>query len=235
MQQNKRLAIISGGTGYLGSAVALELIRNNWHVVSLARNSAGDYEVLECDITDGASVQRAVEQITQKHGPIHACIHTAAAPLTRKPALSLSEEEFRADIETSVYGAFFLYKHAVKHIPHGGVFVGITTAGIEAKPPVANMGAYIPAKSALRGLLRTLSQELLDQGIRVNAVAPDFLPGGLNSDLPKAVLDFIDKKSNPEGETLLKVVQTIRKLCIEPSAFASGTSIRLPAGDVSPL
>jgi 3-oxoacyl-[acyl-carrier protein] reductase len=132
----KPLAMISGGTGYLGSAIAAELTRHNWQVALFSREKIpGNPDIFLCDVTNETSVHRTIERIVEEFGDVHACIHAAAAALTRKPIASLSVDDFKADVETSLFGAFFLYRHAIKHISKGGVIIGITTAGMESNPP----------------------------------------------------------------------------------------------------
>jgi NAD(P)-dependent dehydrogenase (short-subunit alcohol dehydrogenase family) len=192
-------------------------------------------DIYQCDITSESDVDRTIAEIAEKFGRINACIHTAAAPMARKELAKLTAEDFDVEMCTSLYGAVTLARAALKHMRAGSVFIGITTSAIESDPPSTKNGAYIAAKCALRGYLRTLAQELRTEGIRVNAVAPGFMPDGLNKDLPRPVAELIAKKTDPHNAMLSGTAEAVLKLCIEPEAFPSGTSIRIPEGVVSQL
>ena len=235
-KKQKPLAIITGGSGYVGTAITAALAAKGWSVVSLSRTSRPleGATTYECDVTREEKVRDAVKKIVETHGTIRACIHAAASPLERKSLLAVSDSSFKASFATSVDGAFFLAKAAAPHIEESGVFIGLTTEALEPGRPLPPMGAYAPVKYALRGLLRVLASELGPKGVRVNAVAPGFLPGGLNSDLPKAALDFLAKKT-PRNATVGALALLIATLCTDPAAFPSGTSVSFPSQTVTPL
>jgi NAD(P)-dependent dehydrogenase (short-subunit alcohol dehydrogenase family) len=177
---------------------------------------------------------RCVEEITAAQGPISACIHAAAPKLARKPMLSLTSEEFQSPLSVALVGAFTLAKAALPHMTDGSVFIGITTAALEHNSRPEKMGSYVPSKNALRGLLRVLTEEMRSpRKIRVNAVAPNFLAGGLNSDLPQGILDFLGKKIG--AETPQDVAEIVVRLCSEEHAFPTGTSVSVSTGKPSSL
>ena len=234
--EHERIIVISGGSGFVGSAISLELITKGWKVVSLAlsKKEIPGIDVYECDICDASSVRQAIAEITAK-GKLYACIHAAASPAVRKPLLSLSTGEFRADIDIALIGAFNLAKETLQHMQTNGAFIGITTASLEDKVPTKSVGSYIPAKAGLRGFLRTLAQEIQSDNLRVNAIAPGFIPNGLNRDLPEAIRSFIAKKVDPENSTLRQIVETVSAICDNDPAFPTGTSILLPGKIVTSL
>ena len=189
--------VISGGTGYLGSAIIKAL---------------ADYQVIPFkeDITDSRAVREFAKKLP---GRIFGVIHAASAPLVRKPLLSLTEEEFTSQFSVNVIGAFHVIKYLAPLISPGGCMIGITTKALD-EAVHAPSGSYLPAKYGLRGLLHILAEELKGMPIRVYEVAPAFMPGGLNNDMPKAVVDFIQKKSDhttPErvAQEILQLIQQI--------------------------
>lgn len=234
-EKNKPLAIISGGTGYLGSAVASCLKEKGWIVASIGRSDTTDPLSFRSDITDEAEVQKTVTTIVDSYGPIDACIHAAAVPVDAKtPVLSLPAGSFDEQINIAVRGAFLLAKSAIPHMKEGSAFIGVTSALIEPDVALSRMGSYVTAKYALRGFLRTLASEVSVQKVRVYAVAPGFLPGGLNKGIPEAILKFLGKKSGAGDSTAEEVAEVIGKICTEPTAYVPGSSISVP-GTSHPL
>ncbi|OGM05533.1 hypothetical protein A2124_00590 [Candidatus Woesebacteria bacterium GWB1_37_5] len=148
--------------------------------------------------------------------------------------MSISPESFAATVDTTLTGAFLLATEAVPYMTSGSVFIGITTQAIEPGASHSLLGAYVVAKQALRSLLRLLSIELRPKGIRVYAVAPGFLPGGLNRDMPHAVLDLLKSKQDAEASPEY-VAKLIGDICSEPEQYPGGFSIAVPSKVATPL
>lgn len=233
--QPKHLAIVSGGTGYLGTAIVTELKNAGWRVASLSKSiSKSNDEVYKCDVTNEEEVHAVLAEIRAAYGPIGACIHAASPSLERVPILSVSTASFDAALSTNVRAAFFLAREMVEHMMENAAFIGITTHAIE--PGVLQPhGAYIPAKYALRGFLRALAAETKESGIRVYAVAPSFLPGGLNKDIPQPIQDFLAHKSGTSSGSPQEISILIKRLCADEEKFPPGSSIVFPSLTVSPL
>ncbi|MFA5942633.1 MAG: SDR family oxidoreductase [Candidatus Paceibacterota bacterium] len=232
-EQQKSIAIVTGGSGYLGSAIVANLTRRGWRVVTLSRTAIPGSIV--CDITDPRAVHAAIDTIIKtEKGTLRACIHAAAAPLERKEIMSISFKSFATTVDTTLTGAFLFATEAVPHMVPGSVFIGITTQAIEPNVSYASLGAYVIAKQALRSLLRLLSIELVPKHIRVYAVAPGFLPGGLNRDMPQAVLDLLASKQDVNA-SLEHAAKLIADLCSEPEQYPGGFSIAMPSQTATPL
>ena len=127
-KQKKPLAIISGGSGYIGGAIVDELEHGGWQVVVLSRseNKNRKSSVYKCDITNEDQIAKTITSIVSSFGAIHACIHAAAAPLYRKSLLDTPLDSFTESIETAVRGGFLLAKSAAPHMADGACFIGIT-------------------------------------------------------------------------------------------------------------
>lgn len=229
LNQNKKVAVISGGDGYLGKIISKKLAENNFEVVAISRNSG-------VDITDPKIVQKLAEKMKKKFGQINVLIHAASAPIIRKPILEQSENEFNSQLAVNVLGGFHLFKYFAPLLTHGGAIVGISSRAIEPGHFRSSSGSYIPAKFALNGLLRVLSNELKDQSIIVCSVAPAFMAGGMNDNIPDLVREFISRKSKPENVTTpQEVAKVIFKLIRAPDKTMNGKSITVPSGIITDL
>lgn len=231
MNSAMKCAVITGGTGYLGNAIVAALQKRGWKTASLSLHPVNAETDYACDITDERAVQNAIERIVHRYGRIDACIHAAALPLERIDPLEVSAESFKKNLAVAAHGAFFLATYAAPYMPEHSTFIGITTENIE-NTGEQKLGAYPAAKYALRGLLRSLVGTLGSRSIRVYAVAPGFLPGGLNNDLPEKVRTFIASKE--KNATPKAVAELIAEMCTGTS-FASGSSIRVSTGTTEPL
>jgi NAD(P)-dependent dehydrogenase (short-subunit alcohol dehydrogenase family) len=116
----------------------------------------------------------------------------------RKKLIDTDSEDFEAQFGAGVRGgfAFFQTLGRIMRSHQSGGLVGITSEAVDQDYPGA-MGAYVPAKYAMRGMLRTLKAELEPFGVRVHEVAPPFLPVGMNRDLPSRPFELMEEKKGP--------------------------------------
>jgi len=228
----KPVAVISGGSGYLGSALVTALRSNGWIALSLSLHPKEIDCAYQCDITDERDVIQTVEKIIKTYGHISACIHAASPTIKRAPLLTISTASFDEAMATAARGAFMLAKATTPHMGEDSAFIGITSQATD-EGALPSMGAYIPAKYALEGVLRVIAQE--QKHLRVYAIAPGFMAGGLNQDVPEAVRTFLQKKPDSGFCTAQEVADLIAQLCVGISVRPSGSRISIPGTDIRPL
>jgi NAD(P)-dependent dehydrogenase (short-subunit alcohol dehydrogenase family) len=103
----------------------------------------------------------------------------------------------RSQIDSTVLSGFNFLSSCAKRLKeyNNGVLIGITTAGVVIPEASKTMGAYIPAKFALQGMLSMFKQELSQYRVGVYSLAPGFMAGGMNSAIPKAFVEILKNKS----------------------------------------
>lgn len=209
-EKKQKIAVVAGGSGYVGSAVVRQLAADGLRVVVLHRAASTDsvavllasvgegHRAYPCELEDALQVHRTIRTIEEECGTISIGVYAAGALGPRKPLhLSTAEDLEEAFRKNALSGFNFLCALALRLKEHqNGVLIGITTAAVVYPASARGLGAYVPAKYALQGILATLREELLPAGIRVYSVAPGFMAGGLNSTLPKAFVE-IARSSSP--------------------------------------
>ena len=248
---SNKVAIIAGGTGGIGRAIARKFAEDAYQVVVLYKNTpvkeaeslvvtlpGSGHKVLSCDVTDFVAVERAVKSIAEEKGKIDACIYSVIDKLVRKKITELDSASFQFQFESAVFGGFNLFKSVapIMQRQSQGRIVGITSAALEPNVDTGRMGAYVPAKYALRGLLREFAKELAPYGVTVNAVAPGFVPTALNSDLPEQMAELVREK-NPMKKVVSPedVANIVAFLCSDEAAPLTGLSIPVTYGEVMNL
>lgn len=235
--EDTKAVVLTGGTGYLGSALAQALVNHGYVPIVLSRGEARapitGASYITADLSSAESLQHAAEVVQGRYTSVAALLHAAAAPLMRKPLLTLSTAQVTDQFAPQTFGAFNFFKAFVPLVKTGGHLIGITTTAIEPGAPYAPRGAYIPAKSALRGMLRTLTSECQD--LSVCALAPAFMPGGLNGDMPEAVIELLTKKSAPEDVTTPEEVAKTVLAILAGELQVGGKSVRVPGQTLSDL
>lgn len=211
--KEQRRAVISGGLGFLGSAMVRALAERQFLCAVLYHSatpkSAEDFArtlpgkghtAWRVDFSEPEIVSASMKTIAEAVGPYDVLVHTAEPRLVRKQLLDTTLHEFKHRLDAGVLGAFEFLRSGARNMPNGGDIVAVTTEGVLSGAMPKKMGAYMPAKFALHGVLEVFRTELASKGIRVHEIAPGFLPGGLNSDLPSAFLSAQSKTGDtPEA------------------------------------
>ncbi|MCB0992753.1 MAG: SDR family oxidoreductase [Acidimicrobiales bacterium] len=138
-------------------------------------NAGGVAEIFQADMGDSADVDRLVDEVTERLGPISVLVNNAAM-MERTSFLDVSLDDFEAVWRANVRGPYQLSQRvaaAMVERGEGGAIVLVSS--ILARLAVPSRTAYISSKGAIEGLTRAMAVDLAPHGIRVNAVAPGLI------------------------------------------------------------
>jgi NAD(P)-dependent dehydrogenase (short-subunit alcohol dehydrogenase family) len=204
-------AVVTGGSGGIGRAVAAELRERGWEVVSLSRREG-------CDISDEAQVRSAFGRMERLDALIN-----CAAQLIKRPILELTAEDWDAQLDAGLRGAFLCSREAFRLMREdGGSIVMVSSlSGVAGAEKFPGMAAYVAAKSGLAGLAEALAVEGRPHGIRVNTISP----GAVDTPMLRI--------AGVEGPRLqpVEVARIIVWLASPQSAPLSGSNLRLDPAD----
>jgi NAD(P)-dependent dehydrogenase (short-subunit alcohol dehydrogenase family) len=155
-------AVVTGGSGGIGSEVVRELRARRWDVVSLSRREGSD-------VSDEDQVVEAFSRLKSLDALIH-----CAAVLIKRPVTELSAAEWDVQLDSGLRGAFLCSREAFKLMQdRGGSIVFVSSlSGVAGAEKFPGMAAYVAAKSGLAGLTEALAAEGRGARIRVNAISP---------------------------------------------------------------
>ena len=196
--EGERALITGGGTG-LGFAMAKCFVQAGADVVITGRREdmlkeavkqlgpKADYRVF--DVTDTANAVPFVETLTQEIGPVSLLVNNAGRHC-KKPVLDVTQEDLQSVLDVHLMGSFALTKAVVPGMLERKKGNILFISSMSAYLGMTQVTAYSAAKSAVLGLVKTLSGELADKGIRVNAIAPGFIDTpmfrkAVESDIPR--------------------------------------------------
>jgi NAD(P)-dependent dehydrogenase (short-subunit alcohol dehydrogenase family) len=198
-------ALVTGGGSGLGEATARELARLGAKVAVLDVNLANAERVAAeiqgvacaCDITDGASLQAAIEQAAAAHGPARILAHIAgigaAKRVIGKDGNAAPLEDFARIINVNLigtYNAARLFAAAcakLDPLEDGERGVMVFTASVAAFDGQVGQQAYSASKGGVVGMTLPMARDLAQHGIRVCTIAPGLFSTPLMRTLPEQV------------------------------------------------
>ena len=179
-----KVALVTGGDSGIGRAVAVLFAREGADVAILyleededAEKTKGEVEkegaqclLLKGDVGDEDFCKQAVKQTVEAYGGLNILVNNAAEQHPQKSLLDISEAQLERTFRTNIFGQFFMTKAALPHLQEGDSV--INTCSVTAFKGSPGLLDYSATKGAIVAFTRSLSQNLADQGIRVNSVAP---------------------------------------------------------------
>jgi NAD(P)-dependent dehydrogenase (short-subunit alcohol dehydrogenase family) len=181
----RKVAVITGGAGGIGQAVAHRFSMDDCALVLLDLNSDAGQQIvsdfrkrgiessfLQADLTQEAAVAVTFEKIASAHGRINALVNVAGGSLHRHRAEDFPLIHWRAVIDANLTSTFLCCRAVIPLMKSqkSGSIVNISSdIGFSGD---ADRSAYAAAKAGILGLTRSLALELATCGVRVNAVAP---------------------------------------------------------------
>ena len=180
-----RVALITGGDSGIGRAVAVLFAREGADVAigHLAEEDADATETVKLveaegrrcltlpgDVGDEAFCRRSVERTVRELGRLDVLVNNAAEQHTTESIAEISAEQLERTFRTNIFAMFHLTKAALPHLGEGSAIVNTTSVtAYQGNPSLLD---YSSTKGAIVAFTRSLSQQLVSKGIRVNAVAP---------------------------------------------------------------
>jgi len=180
----KPVAIVTGGAGGIGRAIAARLAADGAHVVAADMDGAATAasalayqgEGIGLDVTSSASVDAAVAGVIERHGRIDILVNCAGVHL-QKLVIDMTDEDWDRVQRVNARGPFLTCRAVARPMMRAGTgrIVNIVTRLGFGNP---YSSAYVASKNALWGFTQTLAIELAAYGVTVNAVAPGHVGPG---------------------------------------------------------
>lgn len=221
MTENKKVALVTGGSRGIGKACAIELAKAGVDVII---NYAGNEEAanktveelkalgsnskaMKFDVSNPELIETAVKEIMEEYGRIDILVNNAG--ITRDGLfMRMNTQNWLDVINTNLNSAFYVSNPVAKIMIKQRTGCIINMASISGIFGNAGQANYSSAKAGLIGLTKALAKELASRNIRVNAVAPGFIQTDMTKDLPQEqIVERIPLKRLGEPEDIAKTVK----------------------------
>jgi 3-oxoacyl-[acyl-carrier protein] reductase len=218
MELRNRVALIIGGSGGIGEAIARKFasegatcaivassnIRNANKIAREIKRKSKGYT---CDITKPAEVNKLVAKVLKNHGKIDILVNSAGI-FVPTPAGGTKTSDLNKMIDVNLKGTLHVINAVVPHMKarkRGNIINMASVAGVRALP---QYGVYCASKAAIVMLTKVLATELSRDGIHVNSISPGNTESPMNDYVRndpeyKPILDFMEKLT-PSGRTYSK-------------------------------
>lgn len=240
MNQNKPVAVVTGGARGIGEAVARRLAHEGFAVavldldaeaaepvVAAIRETGQSAVAVGVDVTDEASVEAAIAQVEKELGPPIVLVNNAG--ITRDDLLhKLNAESWDTVLAVHLRGAFLVSRAVQRHMTTArwGRIVNLSSVSALGNRGQAN---YSAAKAGIQGFTKTLALELGRFGVTVNAVAPGFIV----TDMTRATAERVGLTFDEFTERAIREVPVQRAGQPEDVASAVAYFVREDASYVS--
>lgn len=179
-----KAALITGGDSGIGRSVAIFYAQEGADVAIVYLNEDKDAEetkrlveaegkrclLIRGDVGDEAFCQQAVQQTVNELGHLEILVNNAAEQHPQESIEKISAEQLERTFRTNIFGMFFMTKAALPHLKEGSAIINTTSVtAYKGNPQLLD---YSSTKGAIVAFTRSLSQSLVEKGIRVNGVAP---------------------------------------------------------------
>ncbi|HUQ42131.1 MAG TPA: SDR family oxidoreductase [Candidatus Limnocylindrales bacterium] len=179
-----KVALITGGDSGIGRAVAIAYAKEGADVFvtyldehddaketkRLVEKEGRRCELLAGDIGDPAFCRRVVKRTVDTLGGLDVLVNNAAEQHPKESIEKITPEQLERTFRTNIFAMFFLVKEALAHLKEGSAIVNTTSVTAYRGSPT--LLDYSSTKGAIVAFTRSLSMNLADRKIRVNAVAP---------------------------------------------------------------
>jgi NAD(P)-dependent dehydrogenase (short-subunit alcohol dehydrogenase family) len=220
-------AIVTGGTGGLGTAVVEALIEAGWRVVvpwvaekELSRLPERDgLELVQADLFDPDAVAEVVAAATgDASNPLAAVVNLVGGFAAAGRVHETPIEEFERQFALNLRPAYLVTAAALPHLIEAGSSAVVCVSTRAALRPFSGAAGYISSKAAVLGFVRALDAEYRQDGVRVNAILPSVI------DTPG------NRASQPDADhskwvAPSEIAAVIRFLCSEDSTPITGAEI----------
>jgi NAD(P)-dependent dehydrogenase (short-subunit alcohol dehydrogenase family) len=226
-----KIALVTGGTGGLGRAVALAFLRQDYKVAVTYRvreewealhSEAGDKkENLEgnsLDVTEETAVSALIANLVEKHSRLDALVNTVGAYAGGIRLWEMDTNVFDRMLALNLRSGFVLCRATVPVMLRQGGGSIVNVAAKAAFDHASGASAYAASKAAAVAMVDSLAADLKGTGVRVNSIVPSIIDTGANRRaMPKS--DFA-KWPKPED-----IARVILFLCSEDARVVHGASI----------
>jgi acetoacetyl-CoA reductase len=245
MSNDKRLALVTGGTGGLGQAICKRLADDGFAVVALhtpgndhvgawlaEREREGYAFAAEAvDVADFESCARAVEAIRSRHGPVSVLVNNAGVTQDASFA-KMSAAQWQQVLRVNLDSMFNMTKPVIEDMLAAKWGRIVNVSSVNGQRGAFGQANYAASKAGIHGFTKSIAIEFARKGITVNTVSPGYLRTAMTDKVPAEIMESRILPQIPAGRLgePAEVAELIAYLVSERGAFVTGANLAINGG-----
>ncbi len=245
----RKVALITGAAGEIGSAIARQMAEGGARVALADRNVEGVREIAsqigagatwhECDVSDDRSMEQTVAAAEKAHGRIDIGALNAGILVPRMPLVEFDVETYDRIMAVNARGVFLGLKHiypALRRQGGGSVVVTASTEGLRGN---AGLAPYAASKHAIVALAKTAAIEWAEHNIRVNCINPGPVDTAMMRSLEQKATDAGTPNMRQRGVSIIpmkrfaatdEIAKFVRFLASDDASYSTGATYLIDGG-----
>ncbi len=245
MSEKRRIALVTGGIGGIGTAICQRLAREGNQVVatyhpaeadriddwSKARAAEGlEIGLVAGDVSSAEDSARMVGEVASKFGPVDILVNCAG--ITRDKFMKRMEaEQWDAVINTNLNSVFYVTKPVWEGMLERGFGRVINISSVNGQKGQFGQANYSAAKGGMHGFTMALAQEGALKGVTVNTVSPGYIETSMTAtireDIRQGIVDTLTKKRMGRPE---EIASAVAFLAADEQSYITGANIPVNGG-----
>lgn len=243
---SKRIALVTGGTGGLGTSICRELFSSGFQVIA-GYNSGGNHDKAKAwqseqaglgfeidiafgDVSDASSSKKCIEGIVNQYGNIHCLVNNAGITRDstfRKMTLEQWDQVMNANLR-SVFNMTRLVIDGMLEEKWGRV---INISSVNGQKGQFGQTNYAAAKAGMHGFTKSLAQEVAAKGVTVNTISPGYIMTSLVSAIGDEILERI-ASTIPVGRLGIpdEIAYAVSFIASDRASFITGSNLAINGG-----
>ena len=228
-----RVALVTGGSGGIGAAVAKRLLAESARVASLdlADNAPEGVLGIAGDVSSSADVEAAVARVTSELGPVDVLVCSAGITGGSLRTVEVDDDEWRRVFAINSDGVFFCNRAVVGGMTERGYGRIVNVASIAGKEGNPMAAAYSASKASVIALTKAIGKDLAGTGVLVNAIAPAVIETPLLAGMSEEHIRYMVEKI-PMGRlgSVDEVAALVCWLASDECSFSTGATYDISGG-----
>jgi acetoacetyl-CoA reductase len=239
----QRVAVVSGGTGGLGTAICVALARQGCKVFAAdiaghpardasfrAATAGHDVTAMPLDVTDFDACAALVAGIEREHGSVDILVN--AAGITRDTTLrKMDKAQWDAVLSVNLDGVFNLTRAAIDGMLARGFGRVVNISSVNGQTGQFGQANYSAAKAGMHGFTMALAREVARKGITVNSISPGYCETAMVMAMPEAVrADIVDKVPVGRLGRPEEIARAVAFLAADDAGFVTGANLPVNGG-----
>jgi acetoacetyl-CoA reductase len=242
---NQRIALVTGGTGGIGTAICIALADQGRKVIAgyfppdkeiaeawqqKQREAGYEIEIVACDVSDYESSQKMMHDVENTIGAVDILVNCAG--ITRDKTLrQMTPDQWGSVLRTNLDSAFNVTRHVVENMSQKGFGRIVNISSVNGQKGQFGQANYSAAKAGLHGFTKAVAQELATKGVTVNSVSPGYVKTEMTDAIPEQVRDSIIQQV-PMGRMAFpdEIAYVVSFLTDDRNTYMTGANLPVNGG-----